>query len=92
MKLLGAPFRLSMKAGQVDQFLLKHLDKNLGFLINTRINSARKTITNNNMLISSMLYFLAISGNSSNGIERATTKIRNFTWIDTDLLVRTKVA
>ena len=91
-KLLGVPFGLSLDSGKVDRFLLERLSKKLKFWSSTRINVTGRTVVSNTILISSLLYFLAVWSRSGSGIKKTIAMIRNFLWAGTDRPSRARVA
>jgi hypothetical protein len=64
----------------VDSFLLAKIDKKLDYWTTIRLNSAKRAMIANNVLISSLLYFLGIWGGTNGGIKHIKRKVRNFFW------------
>ena len=91
-KLLGTPFGLSLNTTDIDNLLLNKVDRKLEHWVKTKLNLAGRVVVANSVLISSMLYFLAIWGGSSSGIKRVEGKIRNFLWAGTTTFARAKVS
>lgn len=91
-KLLGTPLGLSISSSQIDNALLQRLDKKFNYWSQAKINSAGRAIIANAVLVSSLLYFLAIWGGSKQGIQKAISKIRNYMWIGSPSLTRSRVA
>lgn len=61
-KLLGAPFGLSLTTANVDEFLHNRLEKKLTYWSSTKINPTGRGVVANNLLLSSMFFFLSIWG------------------------------
>jgi hypothetical protein len=61
-----------------NSFLKAKIQKKLMYWVTVRLNSAGREVITNNVLVSSLLYFLAIWGGIADGIKRITGKIRNF--------------
>jgi hypothetical protein len=59
-KLLGSPFGLTLSMQDVDSFLSAKIDRKLAYWSSLKLNAARKEVVANGILISSMLYFLAL--------------------------------
>jgi hypothetical protein len=57
-----------------------------------RLNAAGREVVTNSILISSMLYFLAIWCGTKAGIARATSKVRNFFWSGSVTRTRARVS
>jgi exonuclease III len=77
-KLLGAPFGLNMATVDTNQFLTSKIDRKLVYWCSMKLNTAGREVVVNNILISAMLYFLAIWGGSAGGVKKITAKVRNF--------------
>jgi hypothetical protein len=91
-KLLEAPFGLDMTTEDSDQFLAAKIDRKLTYWVTTQLNWAGREVIVNGILISAMLYLLALWGGSQGGVKRITGKIRNFYWSNTTQPSRTRVA
>lgn len=61
-KLLGAPFGMDITTEDTNGFLMAKIEKRLMYWITMRLNSARQEVITNNVLVSSLLYILAIWG------------------------------
>ena len=79
-KLLGTPFGLDITTEDVDKFLMTKIDKKLVMWSNIKVNSVGRVLIANCMIVSTMLFFLAIWGGSSTSIQRITAKIRDYLW------------
>jgi hypothetical protein len=91
-KLLGAPFGLNMATADTYQFLASKIDRKLVYWCSVKLNTAGREVVVNNILISAMLYFLAIWGGSTRGVKKITAKVRNFYWSCTPTTARARVA
>jgi hypothetical protein len=68
------------------------IEKKLMYWVTVRLNSAGREVIANSVLVSSLLYSLAIWGGMAEGIKRITGKIRNFYWAGTTQQARARVA
>jgi hypothetical protein len=91
-KLLGAPFGMDITTEDANSFLMAKIEKKLMYWVTVRLNSAGREVIANSVLVSSLLYFLAIWGDTADGIKRITRKIRNFYWAGTTQQARAWVA
>jgi hypothetical protein len=62
----------------VDEFLLNHIDKSFKHWTTTKINYMGRGMVVNNILLSSLLYFLSIWGGTQRGIDQIKTKLINY--------------
>jgi hypothetical protein len=58
--LLRSPFGLTLSSSDVNQFLADKVDKKLLYWTSQRLNAAGREVIANSVLISSMLYFVAL--------------------------------
>jgi hypothetical protein len=63
-KLLGTTFGLSLTPQNVDDFFKERVSKNLRYWCTIKVNSTGRSIVANKILISSILFFVAIWGSS----------------------------
>jgi hypothetical protein len=91
-KLLGSPFGLTLSTRDVDQFLIEKVETKLQYWSLVRLNAAGREVITNIVLISALLYFLAVWGGTKGGIECITSKIRTFFWSGSTTRTRTRVA
>jgi hypothetical protein len=68
------------------------IDKKLQYWSSLEFNAAGRETVANGILISALLYFLAIWGGTKQGIQKVTGKIRNFLWSGSPTAVRARVA
>jgi hypothetical protein len=78
--MLGTAFGLSLDSGDMDKFLQTRVDKSLQHWTTTKINYTGRRAVVNNILLSSLLYFLSIWGGTQKGIDRIKTKLTNYLW------------
>jgi hypothetical protein len=75
-----------------NSFLMAKIEKKLMYWVTVRLNSAGQEVIANSVLVSFLLYFLAIWGGTADGIKRITRKTRNFYWAGTIQQARARVA
>ena len=75
----------------MNKFVLERLDKKIKYWVFTHLNCVGRIVVSNNILIASMMFFLAIWSGTCARIKKATMKVRNFMWTGTELSTRAKV-
>ena len=91
-KFLGAPFGLNLNSEAVDKFLCDKIDKKLRYWITTRINGTGRVVICNGILVSSLMFFLAIWSGSKAGVIKVISKIQNYLWTGTQHNSRARIA
>jgi hypothetical protein len=74
-KLLGPPFGLDISIEDTDRFFTTRIEKQLVYWCSQRLNVVGREVIMNSVLISSLLYFLAIWGGSPSRMKRITAKV-----------------
>jgi hypothetical protein len=91
-KLLGTPFGLSLSTQNVDDFLKERVTKSLCYWCTTKVNSIGRSVVVNKILVSSVLFFVAIWGGSKKGVTKIRSMIESYMWSGSKNRTRTKVA
>jgi hypothetical protein len=77
-KLLGAPFGLSLTAGEVDDFLYERIRKKLTHWSVTQLNPTGRAVIVNSVLLGACFYFFSIWGGTKKGIARIKSLMINY--------------
>jgi hypothetical protein len=68
------------------------VEKKLVYWSSQRLNATSREVIGNSVLISFLLYFLALWGGTKAGLTKITSKIRNFFWSGSATRTRNRVA
>ena len=87
-KLLGAIFGLSLSTANVDNFLHAPLVKKLTHWSSTRINPTGREMVPNNVILSSLFFYLFIWGGTKKRVGRLKSSIMTYIalWQDSVVL------
>lgn len=77
-KLLGTPFGMRLSTLSVDKFLQDRSSKMLQYWCTATINSTRRGVIVNIVLLASVMYFALIWGGTKAGIKKVTSSARNY--------------
>jgi hypothetical protein len=77
-KLLGAPFRLSLTSGDVNEFLIERIKKKLTHWTAVRANLTGRAVIVNNVLLGAYYFFFSIWGGTKRGVARIKTIMINY--------------
>jgi hypothetical protein len=87
-KLLG----LTLVTQDVDSFLLVKVDKKIQTWSKVQLNLVGREIIANNVLTSTLLYFLGIWGGTKTSVAQCTNKIHTFFWSGSEHHTRARTA
>lgn len=79
-KLLGTPFGLNLNTLDVDQFLYQKISKKLDYWSNMRSPLVGRAIICNNVLLSTLWFFITAWGGSRKIIGKIRGAIQNYLW------------
>jgi hypothetical protein len=77
-KLLGAPFGLSLKARDVDDFLYERIRKKLIHWSSVQMNPTGRAVIVNSVLLGACFFFFSIWGGTKKGIARIKSLMINY--------------
>lgn len=79
-KLLGTPFGLSASTLDIDKFLVEKIKNKLVYWCSRNLSLAGRRIIVNQVLQSSMWYFLGVWAGSRRVVTQAKALLRNYFW------------
>ena len=91
-KLLGSPFGLSITTADIDQFLLGKLRKKLTYWTSTKLSLAGRRLIVNQVLMSTLWYFIGVWAGSRKVIKQSQALLRNYLWSGREHRARARVA
>ena len=91
-KLLGTPFGLSLSTIDVDQFLIDKIRNKLNYWTSTKLSLAAKRLIVNQVLMSTMWYFIGVWAGSKNAIKQIQALLRDYLWSGREYRARARVA
>jgi len=91
-KLLGTPFGMGISSLSGDEFLIERVLQKLQHWCTMQINSTRRSVIVNYVLLASILFFASIWGGTLVGIKKVTFVTMNFIWSGSMHKARTKVS
>lgn len=91
-KLLGTPFGLELDTKNVDDFLVEKITKKLKYWSTTRLSLAGRTLIVNQVLLSTLYYFLAVWAGTVRSLRKIKTLLRCYLWAGNIHATRTRVA
>lgn len=77
-KLLGTPFGLNLDTRDVDQFLYKKITKKLEYWSSMKLSLAGRIVICNQVLLSTLWFFITVWGGSNKILRRIRGAIRNY--------------
>jgi hypothetical protein len=77
-KLLGAPFGLSLKAGDINDFLYKRIRKKLTHWSAISMNPTGRSVLVNSVSLGACFYFFSIWGGNKKMIDRIKSLMINY--------------
>lgn len=91
-KLLGTPFDFNLHTHDVDKFLIKKIAKKLEYWATMKLSLAGRAIIINQVLLSTLWFFISVWGESSKALCKIRSSLRNFLWAGKDQRACTRVA
>ena len=91
-KLLGTPFGLNLNIQDVDTFLYRKIAKKLDYWSTMKLSLAGRAIICNQVLLSTLWFFITVWGGSNKILRRIRGAIRNYLWSGKEQLTRTRVS
>lgn len=91
-KLLGTPFGLSISTVDVDQFLIAKIRKKITYWTSTKLSLAARRLIVNQILMSTLWYFLGVWAGSRKIIKQILALLRNYLWSGREYHARARVA
>ena len=77
-KLLGSPFGLSVSTADIDHFLMEKIRKKLTYWTSTKLSVAGRRLIVNQVLLSTLWYFIGVWAGSRKVIKQIQTLLRNY--------------
>jgi hypothetical protein len=91
-KLLGTTFGLSITTDDADTFLVERINKALQYWSTKKINSIRRGIVVNGVLLSSTCFFTSMWGGTLKRVNMMKGAVANYFWSGVLNWSRTKVS
>lgn len=91
-KLLGTPFRLSLSTNDSDQFLIDKVKSKLTYWSTTKFSLAARRLIVNQVLMSTLWYFIGVWASSRVVIKQIQALLRNYLWAGWEYRARARVA
>ena len=91
-KLLGTPFGLNLNTQDVDQFLYAKIAKKIDYSSTMKLSLAGRVVICNQVLLSTLWFFITVWGGSNKILRRIRGAIRNYLWSGKEQLTRTRVS
>ena len=91
-KLLGTPFGLNLKIQDVGKFLYRKISKKLDYWSTMKLSLAGVAVICNQVLFSTLWFFITVWGGSNKIINEIRGAIRNYLWLGREQLTRTRVS
>ena len=91
-KLLGTPFGLSLTTSDSDQFLLDKIQSKLTYWTTTKLSLAVRRLIVNQVLMSTLWYFVGVLAGSRQVIKKIQALLRNYLWSGREHKARARVA
>ena len=91
-KLLGTPFGLNLSTQDVDSFLFNKISKKLDYWSTMRLSLAGRIVICNQVLLSTLWFFVTVWGGSNKILKKIRGAIRNYLWSGKEQLIRTRVS
>jgi hypothetical protein len=79
-KLLGSPFGLDISSQELDEFLIKRIEKKLTYWISVHLSFSGRVTIINQVLLSSLWYFVSVWAGSSKIFGKIVILLQNFLW------------
>ena len=79
-KLLGTPFNLSLSTTDSDQFLIDKVKSKLTYWSTTKLSLAARRLIVNQVLMSTLWYFIGIWAGSREAIKQIQALLCNYLW------------
>ena len=91
-KLLGTPFGLSIATNDLDEFLIDKIRKKLSYWTTTKLSLAARRLIVNQVLLSTLWYFIGVWAGSRMVIKKIQALLRNYLWSGQEHRARARVA
>ena len=91
-KLLCTPFGLNLNTQDVDNFLYRKNSNKLDYWSTMKISLAGQVVICNQVLLSTLWFFIMIWGGSNKILHKIKRAIRNYLWLGKEQLTRFKVS
>ena len=91
-KLLGTPFGLILDIKDIDQFFYNKIAKKLVYYGSMKLSLAGKIVICNQVLLSTLWFFITVWGVSNKVLRKIRGDIRNYMWSGKKQLTRTRVS
>jgi hypothetical protein len=85
-------FGLSLGSTDVDKFLLKKVQHKLNYWASTKLSLVGRKMIINNILLSSLWYFVSVWGGTKKGILKINHLLKNYLWARSNHNCRCSVA
>jgi hypothetical protein len=79
-KLLGTPFGIDLHTGDVDEFLLRKVQKKLTYSTLVHLSLVGRVLIINSVLFSLFWFFIVISAGSLQVLRKIRGLLQNFMW------------
>ena len=90
-KLLGTPFGLNLNVKDVDNFLYRKIARKLDYWSTMKLSLAGQAIICNQVLLSTLWFFITVWGGSNKILRKIRGAIRNYLWSGKEQLTRTRI-
>ena len=92
-KLLGIPFGLNLNTHDIDNFLYQKIaKKKLDYRSTMELSLAGRTVICNQVLLSTLWFFITVWGGSNKILNKIRGAIRNYLWSVKEQLTRTRAS